>query len=80
MLLKTILFISFSFVMMSCCTDHEKIASEDIKKESSKASEIYCAKPPEPVMCCQAMTPTCDACREKSRLAAENWRKNCPVD
>lgn len=36
-----------------------------------------CSSPPEPVMCCQAMTPACNECREKSRLGIEKWQQDC---
>lgn len=77
-LLFLTLLVAFSW--SSACTSEipqqtdEVIAPAQTEPETLK---IDCANPPEPALCCQAMIPACDACREKSRLEVEAWQKQC---
>lgn len=80
MLFKFFLLAALNLGIMSCCKRDEELPSEAIKTEPKASSQVDCETPPEPVMCCQAMTPACNKCRDKSRLAMENWRLNCPVN
>jgi hypothetical protein len=36
-----------------------------------------CGAPPAPIVCCEAMIPACNECRDKSRRAIEEWRQRC---
>lgn len=36
-----------------------------------------CGAPPSPMICCEAMIPACNECKEKSRRAMEEWRQRC---
>jgi hypothetical protein len=71
-------FFALSLTLVSCCTGKDKISSEEIKTEPVKSSKVDCDTPPQPVMCCQAMTPACNECRETARIAMQNWLSSCP--
>ncbi|MCC6620328.1 MAG: hypothetical protein IT385_03690 [Deltaproteobacteria bacterium] len=38
---------------------------------------VDCSKPHEPVMCCQAETPSCQACRASAERMDKNWQATC---
>lgn len=81
----------FSFCILSCSSTSEgdsavteEVASGSLAEKNTEAAapveakpDINCNAPPIPVMCCQAMTPTCNECKEKSRQSMELWRKTC---
>jgi len=78
MFLKSLLIAVLSFGLTSCCSDGDKVPSDAVKITGpSKYSIEDCQAPPEPVMCCQAMTPACIECQEKARLSVEKWEIDC---
>ena len=45
--------------------------------ESRQVVGVDCTKRPEPIMCCMAETPECQACRDRADRADKNWQATC---
>lgn len=51
--------------------------SFDIDPPTRQVVGVDCSKPLEPVMCCQAETPSCQACRANAERLDKNWQATC---
>lgn len=44
---------------------------------TAKVATDECKTKPEPVFCCEAMTPSCNDCRDQAKKAQSAWAKKC---
>src|SRR4051794_20283218 len=42
-----------------------------------QAAGLDCARHPEPALCCEALTPSCNECRAKVKQEAAAWQAKC---
>lgn len=57
-------------------------ATTEVAPEPTAAPEgesSSCEKEPTPSVCCQALIPSCDACRDRNRRVATEWKRRCPA-
>lgn len=79
-----------ALIMTACTSDEpsdikETVAPPSVAESSPAATETdseldglrKCGAPPAPIVCCEAMIPACNECRDKSRRAMEEWRQRC---
>lgn len=90
-LLRALLLAGFAFTFTACWSDSDKTASEPVAAEKSAESitpatpstattssdGIKCGAPPQPTVCCEAMIPSCNECRDKAQRAMAAWREKC---
>jgi hypothetical protein len=55
----------------------EEAASAAAVKSTESAPANSCAKAPAMPVCCEAMTPACNDCREKNAQTMDAWRAAC---
>ncbi len=78
---------AFVFVFTACrSTDHTDEGSQVKSEEGAEAkpgdakpaaAAGECANKPEPVVCCEALTPSCNECRDNAKKAKAEWAAKC---
>ena len=58
----------------------EKTVSKSVKDGDTAEAQADCTKKPELTLCCKAMTPKCNECREKNKRTLDTWQKTCLND